>query len=231
MARALRRLAPLALWLLHPGGAAAQRPEGADAARRWTLVERFDRGWTDRWTERQLGGERTDYRILRDGDDPALVATAHRSATAIYRRVDVPDPRQGWISWRWKVQGLPGGHDERTRSGDDYAARLFVIFGEGLFDRNTPALCYVWASGEETGSSFPSPYGENVWMIVLRSGAAEAGAWREERRDFVADYRRLFGGDPPTVGAVAIMVDTDDTGTATRSWFDDLRLEIDGSDR
>ena len=43
-------------------------------------------------------------------------------------------------------------------------------------------------------------------------------------RDFLEDYRRVFGGDPPPIAAVALLVDTDDTGGKATAWFADLEL-------
>jgi hypothetical protein len=62
-------------------------------------------------------------------------------------------------------------------------------------------------------------------MIAVQSGPARAGEWLTERRDILADFRRAFGEEPPRIGAIAIMTDTDNTGAAATAWYDDLRLE------
>ena len=108
------------------------------------------------------------------------------------------------------------------RSGDDYAARLFVIFGSGELRRDTRAICYVWAGRMPIGSAYRSPYVDGVQTIVLQSGDGRAGEWLEESRDFVADYVRAFGEEPDGIGAVALLVDTDDSGSRATAWFDDI---------
>jgi hypothetical protein len=40
----------------------------------------------------------------------------------------------------------------------------------------------------------------------------------------VGDYRRAFGEDPPKVGAVAIMTDTDNTGEQAVAWYGAIRF-------
>lgn len=42
------------------------------------------------------------------------------------------------------------------------------------------------------------------------------------RRNIVDDYRRAFGEDPPHVGAIAIMTDTDNTGETATAWYGDI---------
>ena len=45
-----------------------------------------------------------------------------------------------------------------------------------------------------------------------------------EERDFIKDSERFFGETPEMVTALALMVDTDNTGARGRAWFDDLEL-------
>lgn len=189
------------------------------------FAERFDAGWTDAWTEQQLGGARTSYDVVDDDTGSVLRAVGHAAATALYRPVHEIPEIAGRVAWRWKVQrSLSGVPDERSRDGDDFAARLFVIFGSGRFDRSARALCYVWAGKLPSGSSFRSPYATDVATIVLQSGDEAAGRWIRERRDVFDDYRRIFGADPPPPSAIAVMVDTDNTGAQATAWYDDVVL-------
>jgi Protein of unknown function (DUF3047) len=99
------------------------------------------------------------------------------------------------------------------------------VFETSVLPRQTRAINYVWSSHQPVGAVYPSPYTGNVAMIVLRSGAAEAGAWQGESRDVLADYRAFFGGPPRELSAVAVLVDTDNTGLSAEAWFADLRLD------
>jgi hypothetical protein len=51
-----------------------------------------------------------------------------------------------------------------------------------------------------------------------------------EDRDLATDYEHAFGEPAPDVAAVAILVDTDDTGGAAMAWFDDLELWVPPTD-
>ena len=156
-----------------------------------------------------------------------LRAQSESSASAFLHRLDL-EPRDGTrISWRWKTEAaLESGRDERKKSGDDYVARLFVIFDAEPFDRKSRAVCYVWSKGEAVGSTYKSPYHSQVMTIVVDSGEAGVGEWVTRERDFIQDYRSAFGRDPEYVSGVAVMVDTDNPETSAVSWFGDVEVRL-----
>jgi len=196
-------------------------------------------GWTD-WTFRDR--RPTRYRLV---DDPAagvvLQAASRGGASGLLRRLDVDLGRSPRLEWRWKVERPLDGSRLSTKGGDDFAARVFVLFGYdpesvGLADRlrfeaqralagqDLPwaALSYVWGGSDRTGSNAPSPHTDRVHAVVVESGPNRAGEWVRISRDVAADYRRTFGGEPPPVVGVAVMTDTDDTGEATTAWYGGL---------
>jgi len=61
-------------------------------------------------------------------------------------------------------------------------------------------------------------------MLAVESGPSKAGQWVNEERDIQADYRRVFGENPPEAGGVAIMTDTDNTGGEATAWYGDITL-------
>ena len=99
-----------------------------------------------------------------------------------------------------------------------------MAFGAEPFDGDARVLCYVWAASEPVGAVFANPYRSNVRTIVLQSGSAGVGAWATESRDLAADYRLAFREAPRRVTAIALVQDTDDTGTAATAWWDDITL-------
>lgn len=169
----------------------------------------------------------TTYSVVTDETGRAVLHARSSSAHAgLVRPLALPAPAGAVLRWRWKVPHALNGHArERTRAGDDYAARVFVVFETSAWPLRTRAINYVWSAHEPVGTVFPSPYTRNVAMVVLRSGHTEAGAWREEHRDVLADYRNFFGEPPTRISAVAILVDTDNTGQTAEAWFAGLSLE------
>lgn len=178
-----------------------------------------------------------------DAGSAALHAVSVKSASGLVYRHAGPVSDAPVLRWKWKVSGPVAGGDARRKSGDDYAARLYITFkydpakaglgtrlkyaaAKALRGEYPPhsAINYLWANALPKDAAVPNPYTDRVMMIAVRSGAAEAGQWREERRDVLADYRRLFGQDPPPYAGVAVMTDTDDTGGSAEAWYADISL-------
>lgn len=189
------------------------------------LFDGFAEGWRRHWREQSFLTKPTRYAVVTDGGVPVLHATAREANAGLHRAHELSAPTHARLSWRWKVTApLTGNHRERERAGDDFAARVFVVFEQSAIPLRTRAINYVWAAHEPAGSVFPSPYTKNVAMIVARSGADEAGRWLREERDVIADYRKFFGEAPTRITAVAVLVDTDNTGREAEAWFADLTL-------
>lgn len=191
-------------------------------------------GWRHWSFER---GRRTRYALARDSGALALRAESDGGASGLVRPLRADPRRHSVLAWRWKVTRLPEGADLTRRAGDDCAARLFVLFaaGPGLGDRMWSrlmrmqsghgfgnSLAYVWADAAAGRPHLASPYTDRVAVIPVRSGPADLGRWLSEERDVAADYRRAFGQAPPEIVAVALMTDTDDTGSSAAAWYGDI---------
>lgn len=168
---------------------------------------------------------------------PVIEATADRAASGLTRKVDWPGDTR--LEWRWQVSRSVRNGRLRTKSGDDFAARLYVIFdapdeqlsftdrarlaiGGKLFGQPLPraALCYVWSATDAVGTIAPNAYTDRVRMIVLDQGDAHAGTWREHRRDLAADYKAAFGdARTPRIAGLSLMSDTDNTGDQVTARF------------
>lgn len=186
----------------------------------------FGEGWADRWIEVRLASRSNRFFTVEVDGEPVLKVESTRSASAVWHRVAPASGDGHVLSWRWKVDGsLTGNRREREKRGDDYAARFFVIFDGEPFTRRARALCYVWAASEQVGSVYRNPYFPDVVTVVLQSGDARSGAWVMEERDVIRDYREAFGEPPDVLVAVAVMVDTDNTGSSATAWFDAITLE------
>ena len=197
-------------------------PGGSHAAPAAIVVDDFEHGLAAAWRAKSFKGE-TVYRIVAEDGNHVLQAESRGTASGLVCKVDV-DPRDyPLLSWRWKVAGTIPAGDERSRGGDDYAARVYVIFPHWFFPK-TRTLNYIWANHLPQGELLANAYTANAMMIAVESGPQLAGQWLAERRDIVADYRQAFGEDPPRIGAIAVMTDTDNTGAMATAWYDDLVL-------
>jgi hypothetical protein len=179
----------------------------------------------DGWTEQTFAGKQpTRYRLMRDAGVQVLEAECRASASGwiLKRKIDLESTPV--LRWRWKVEQVYGGVRERQKKGDDFPARVYVVIDGGLAASRTRSLVYVWASWEPQGADWPSGYTRQAHMVALRSGAAGAGQWQDERRDVRADFKRYFGVEANRADGVAVMTDCDDAGGTTRAWYGDVRF-------
>ena len=177
-------------------------------------------GWQD---ETFRGKMKTSYHLVTENGKTALKAHSHGAASGLMKKVDLDPKKYPVIRWSWKVEHTVKREDVTKKSGDDFAARVYVVFPSALFWR-TKAINYVWASRLPKNSAVPSPYTGNAFILAVESREERVGTWISEERNIYEDYKRLFGEEPPRIGAVAIMTDTDDTKDEITAWYGDISL-------
>jgi hypothetical protein len=190
-----------------------------------TEISRFATEGLAGWERKSFKGE-TSYSIVSEAGSSVIKANSNSTASAIYKKVHLDPFLYRYLHWKWKINGPLNNFAEKTKGGDDYSARVYVIF-PGFFFWQTKAINYVWGSHLPSKAIFPNPYTSNVMMVVLESGPEKAGTWVMEQRDILADYRRMFGEEPRKLGAIAIMTDTDNTGGSATAWYGNITLSSD----
>lgn len=186
------------------------------------LLDSFEQGLGSQWQEKSFKGH-TIYSVVAENGGKVLRAESRNAASGLILEKQYDLKRYPRLAWRWKVENILQKGDERSKAGDDYAARVYVIFPH-WFAPKTRSINYIWANKLPKGEFVPNPFFSNAVMLAVQSGPERVGEWLSEERDVAADYRRIFGEDPPLVGAVAIMTDTDNTGESAVAYYDDLRL-------
>ena len=184
-------------------------------------IARFSRGDLNGWQIKAFAGE-TRYALENSDGRLALRADSSAAASGRYREVSIDLNKTPILNWTWKVGGVLTGNDERTRAGDDYPARVYVVFSGGVMFWRTRAINYVWSNQQPIDGSWPNAFTDHAHMIAIESGFDRVGQWVSERRDVRADYRRAFGEEPGRIDAIAIMTDTDNTGAVATAWYGDI---------
>ena len=182
------------------------------------IVGDFAKGTLDSWQEK-IFDEQTIYEMSQDMNATVLKATSQNSASGLYREISVDLQQMPYLNWTWKVENTLKNQQEQTKEGDDYPARIYVIFSGGFLFWQTRALNYVWSSHQPVETIWPNAYTENAQMIAIESGHRHTGVWRQQKRNVLEDYRRAFGVTPGKTDAVAIMTDTDNTGLKATSYY------------
>ena len=193
----------------------------------------------------------TRFEVMDDPDGrPAFRATSDCGASALLLELpaDFDLTKTPRLAWRWRVeQGIDATrHDEKTKAGDDFAARVYVLhgfdadrstawqrmehkMGRTLFGAETPGetINYVWADQVDQGQSWTSPSRDEAMILALEtsSSAPSSSTWREAIVDLPLDAARLFS-PPPRKAPYAIGLMSDSDGFCQRSvaWFSDFRL-------
>jgi hypothetical protein len=202
-------------------------PTESERSHRIELLADLDEGSLSHWKEQRLARRPSRYRVVMEDGRAVVQAESYGGNSGIFRALRFAAKRVRAIAWRWRVAApLDGNRKEREKRGDDFAARVFVIFDAREGPWSGRALCYVWSASQPVGSMYRSPYSEDVAMIVVESGGHRASSWVDVRRDVLRDFRTAFGAAPDSLTAVAIMVDTDNTRSRATAWFESMGVEL-----
>jgi hypothetical protein len=150
------------------------------------------------------------------------------------------------LAWRWRLERAIERADLQTKAGDDAALKVCLLFdmpaervpfverqllrvARAASGQPLPAatLCYVWAPLAAAGGVLPNAHTRRMRWIVLRGAESPLGAWQVEQRDLRTDFLRAFGDETTTVPSlVAVLVgaDADNTGGHGLGWLQDLVL-------
>lgn len=185
------------------------------------MIGEFSAGDLKEWQTKAFQGE-TRYTFDEKSGRRALFADSRGTASGLYREIRVDLSRTPWLHWSWRVDRVLNGVDERTKAGDDYPARVYVVVSGGAAFWKTRSLVYVWSSNQPVGATWNNAFTSNARVMALRSGTWDAGQWISEKRDIRADFRQLFGEDIEQIDAVALMTDTDNSGQNATAWYGDI---------
>ena len=163
----------------------------------------------------------TEYRLQADATPPAVRAISRASASGLVRKQVVDLKTRPWLQWSWRVDAAPRTGNELQKSGDDYAARVYVVVSGGLFFWRTRTLNYVWSRRQAPGSVWPSAFTSQAQLMALRRGDGD-GVWYHERRNVYDDLKAVFGEAINEIHAVAIMTDSDNSADRAEAWYGDL---------
>ncbi len=195
---------------------------GSRAEDRITIpIEASKTGVPAGWDLKEWKG-RADFEVVNLAGGKAIHLKSSSTSSALYRDVKFDIRDYPHIHWKWMVRSLPNGADVRHKSTDDQAAQVYVIFPRFPALVNSRLIGYIWDTSAPAGSVVTSTKTSNTRYIVIRSGSAGLGEWFTEKRNVYEDYKKLFGEEPPMVGRVSVMIDSDDTKSSAESYIEDI---------
>lgn len=185
----------------------------------------------------------TQYGLRKWDGVVAIEAKASRSMALLGRTIAVDLKKTPILCWQWRIDAPVAAADMTRKSGDDYAARVYLTFevaagqlsfatrtklrlARSLYGSQVPdaALNYIWDNRHPVGTLQDNAYTDRARMLVLRSGSARAGGWVQERRNVLADFHRAFGEISGQLRGLAVASDTDNTGEEAHAGFADFRF-------
>lgn len=176
------------------------------------------------WEEKTfLRHAHTAYQPVQDGRIQVIEANCDESASGLIWRDRIDLAATPILAWRWKVESLYPGLNERTKGGDDYPVRVYAIH-KGTLGFGTRTIMYVWSNGEQGMDDWADPYTDSAHVVPVRAGGDGVGEWQTQRRDLHEDFKKLFGLELKSLDGVALMSDCDDHKGKGHAWYGDIRL-------
>ena len=187
-----------------------------------SAVEVLHNADLDSWEEKVFVGQTQYQAIVQEQGQSILQALSDESASGYFRKIQVDLKETPVLRWRWRVERLYDNQDEQSKPGDDFPARIYVVAPHPTWPWKKLALCYVWSSTQPTGTNWPNPYTDELWMIAVQGGGQSLGRWVSEERDVRKDFARYLGQEIDTVQAVGIMTDADNLKTLAETYYGNI---------
>jgi hypothetical protein len=167
------------------------------------------------------------YTVEGEGETTILRAESNGSASALILKDKFNVYEYPFARWRWKIEKVYEKGNAKSKDGDDYPIRVYLIFKKkALFGLISlpKSINYIWANRSYGEKIMPNTYTKRSIMVLLQEGGAKAGQWITEEVNIVEDYLRAFGEDPPEMATIAIMNDSDNTKESAVSYIDFIEI-------
>ncbi len=197
--------------------------ESGDSPYTWKRAHKSSRSFVQ--VPRELVRDRDYFEIVDEGGNKVARVYTRDESTQI---VKLNGEGYHWdvrvhplIAWSWRASQLPTGAREDDGKLNDTGAAVYVTFGTDWLGRPR-SIKYTYSSTLPVGST--KKYGP-LRVIVVSSAADGIGNWVHVARDIRADYRQVFGGDPPDEPlSITLWSDSDDTKSVSEAFFDNVEL-------
>ncbi len=180
------------------------------------------------WEQKVFKGK-TIYSVLRDDSLTYLSSESADASSGLFIKTKHKATPDMWLEWKWRAHQFPQKKNPdklSNRSEDDFSARVYVIFAASNIFRSD-VIEYVWDEFLPVGSHSESPFSDRIHLLVVKNGhpSSDANGWDLQARNVYQDYKSLFGKEPKyDIGMIAVMSDSDNTGTRASADFADIVL-------
>jgi hypothetical protein len=210
-----------------PTGAAAATPGDAGDLRLDTWDKTYPPNMApDGWEAQKFSplfskGDDYFWQFVHAGDEHYLhVRSGSNNSYSVGYKNPVNLKDRPWIEWDWKMIKLPKGGDVRVRAKDDQAGSMCLIVDPGLTSFDS-SLCYLFENDGPKDEPITSTQHDNLRYLILRTAKAgdPIGMWLHERRNLLADYKRLFGHELAKDAYLGVAIDSNDTASSAEAMY------------
>ncbi|MCW8328404.1 DUF3047 domain-containing protein [Photobacterium sp. SDRW27] len=184
-----------------------------------------------RWQAKSFIGM-TQYDIVDFQDRRVLRAHSLGTASGLVKTFRVDLKKTPYLNWSWRVENTLPHLNEKTKNGDDYVARIYIVKSGGWQRWKTKALNYVWSSNQAIYSRWNNAFaGSNAKMLAVRGKKDLPKQWQQEKRNVYQDFINAFGDKGSRsaneaayryIDAVAIMTDTDNSQLEATAYYGNI---------
>jgi hypothetical protein len=183
------------------------------------------------WEEESFVGHSTYHVVDYDGR-MVLKADSNNSSSGLVLKKKIDLLKTPYINWSWLTKHKLPSFDEKSKAGDDYVARVYVVIDGGMMIWNSLCLSYVWSSNQDQDTVWNNAFvGDKVKMISVRGQEAKIDQWYNEKRHVFNDLVAHFGDKGSDkknqdayryIDVIAIMTDTDNSASNATSYYGDI---------
>ena len=183
------------------------------------------------WQEESFVGNST-YNVVEYNNRLVLKAESDGTASGLVLKKRIDLLKTPYINWSWLTKNKLPAFDEKSKAGDDYVARVYVVIDGGWMIWKSQSLSYVWSSNQNPGQVWDNAFvGDKVQMISVRGKQAKVNQWYTEKRNVYQDLIDHFGDKGSEkknqsayryIDVIAIMTDTDNSGSKAESYYSDI---------
>ena len=149
-------------------------------------------------------------------------AVADNAASGLGKELKIDLNKTPFINITWKVEKDLAGIKENTKTGHDFAARVFAIKKTGATALSNRAINYVFSSNNEVGFNSPSPYTKKSIDNVLATTINNLNEWVTVKSNVKEDFKKFHDLDVKELDGLAIMSDTDNSKMLAIAYFQNI---------
>jgi hypothetical protein len=186
----------------------------------WSAYPVGTHGLPTRWQRQSWGSPAYDFTIVDDDGRRALHLKSHDENSTITMDIKGKVNLQSTpiLEWSWKAVTLPAGGDVRHGATDDEVLQVYVDWPRAPAMVRSRIIGYVWGRVAPVDTIVKSEKTRTVTYVVVRSGPAELGQWRTERRNVREDYKKIYGEEPENPGAISVAINTNNTHSTAEAF-------------